>query len=173
MRILIGKRKYLWSLGLLAALIMTTTMMTNPVSADSAGVVASFDVTAGVPGSASQRYQGNYQGHVWWTEYTYYHLLTTYRSDMIYDNNNNVFDPFTNIDIYKDGDFLFRVPSTDFVADPAFIPAGWHRQGGLADYNYWIAGSATVKSRGNMGFRLCAGGHCASGVHMYAEWDLW
>ena len=70
-------------------------------------------------------------------ENQYDNAFTVHRSDMIYSNDKDVEDPFTNVEIYHNGNFLFRVPSPSFRPDPAFIPGGWHRQGGVS-HNYTV-----------------------------------
>ena len=163
---------------IVAVLVIASAMAANTVSADSSGFSASFDETVSLPGSAAERYQGNYLGSVSWVENqsynVYYNAFTLYRSDMTYNNDAYVFDPFTNIEIYRNGSFLFRVPSTSFTPDPAFIPTGWHRKGGTStSYTFSILSSGTVRAKGNLGFRLCAGGHCAAGLHLSGQWNLW
>ena len=97
-----------------------------------------------------------------------------HRSDMIYSNNKDVRDPFTNTVIYHNGDFLFRVPAPSFIPDPAFIPADWFRKGGVStDYTVSISNSGTVDGEGNMGWRLCNWTGCYGGVWLQGDWDLW
>ena len=50
-------------------------------------------------------------------ENQYDNAFTMHRSDMIYSNDKDVEDPFTNVEIYHNGNFLFRVPSTSFRPD--------------------------------------------------------
>ena len=107
-------------------------------------------------------------------ENQYDNAFTVHRSDMIYSNNTNVANPFTNVEIYYNDNLLFRVPSTSFSPDPAFIPGGWHRQGGRShNYTVSISRSGTVKARGNLGWRQCNSHGCAGGLWLYWEWNLW
>ena len=160
---------------LMVAILAIAAAMTNGLtSAESAGTSFPFIVFAGPPGSPAQVYNGHYWGGTNWVENQYDNAFTSHQSEMIYDNGKDVEDPFTNVEIYHNGDFQFRVPATSFSPDPAFIPSGWHRQGGIShDYTVSITRNGTVDAKGNMGWRLCDRTGCYGGVWLQGEWDLW
>lgn len=154
--------------------VAVIVMSSGTASANYAGISDSFDENRGLPGAGLQRYQGHYMGGTRWVENQYDNAFTMHRSDMIYSNNQWVEGPFTNVEIYRNGNFLFRVPSWSFDPDPEFIPPGWYRQGGIShNYTVSISNTGTVKARGNMGFHLCDASGCAGGLWLYGEWYLW
>ena len=69
MQTAINKRGHLWAILIVAVLAIAGAMAANTVSADSSGISASFDETVSLPGSATERYQGNYLGSVSWVEH--------------------------------------------------------------------------------------------------------
>ena len=104
----------------------------------------------------------------------YDNYFTSHRNGMLYSNNANVAGPFTNIDIFHNDNFQFRVPTYAYTQDSAVIPTGWYRQGGITyGYNFSMLNYGSVRAEGNMGFQLCSGGMWASGVWLRGEWDLW
>ena len=175
MQTAVHKPRHIRAILVIAIVAIMSALASNTVSADYAGISsAPFDEQLGLPGAAAQRYQGSYLGGTGWVENQYNNAFTLHRSDMIYSNSANVTLPFTNVEIFHNDSFLFRVPSTSFSPDPAFTPAGWHRQGGVStNYTVSITNNGTVKAIGHLGFILCDGQGCAGGLHLTGDWDLW
>jgi hypothetical protein len=156
----------------LAGTLAVGIMATSVAEADNNGVHVRWSVNRTLPGSATQRYIGNYTGTSFWTRGSYARI-TRHRSEMSWNNNNNVQSPFVNIYYYRDGDLLFRIPNGRFRTEPAILPAGWHRHGGINTTIYGVSNSSGVTAKGTYGFQLCSGGHCASGLNREARWNLW
>lgn len=185
MRELIKWPNQIWAAIGDVAIVFVCGLTVGMVEAGSARVNIDRIVIAGIPGAAPQRYNINYWGASAWitrespgvsaeaTGTETANTINHHRSDMIWDNGSNVFDPFTNIYYYQDGDFLFRIPNGVFRPDSAFIPQGWHRKGGVNHITRVVVNSESLTAKGTYGFRLCSGGHCASGVNLESEWTLW
>ena len=177
--------KQIWVAFGAALIILVSGLAVGLADAGGAQVNVDKIVIAGLPGSASQKYNINYWGASNWktqvapgpstgaTGTDTVNTINHHRSDMIWDNNNNVFDSFTNIYYYQNGEFLFRIRNGLFTPDSAFIPQGWQRKGGVNHITRVVVNSKSLTAEGTYGFRLCSGGHCASGVNLKAEWTLW
>ena len=174
MQIATQKKGQLGAILMVVLLAIASAMTANTVSAGFAGVYGTFDVGRTLPGAATERYQGTYTGNNTWVENQYDNRFLSHRSDLLYSNNTNVTGPFTNIDVFHNDSFQFRVPTWAYTQDPHIIPASWYRQGGITyGYNYSMLSYGSVRAEGNAGFQLCSGGMCGSGVLVRGEWNLW
>ena len=162
-----------FAIGVFLVAVLTCLAAAGMAEAGSSGTSVSFDVTRGLPGSAAQRYTGSYHGSSMWNTTGSYSQVNYHRSDMIWNNINNVKDPFTSIDCYRDGSLFVSLNKSMFTLDPAFISSEWYRQGGISNAHIGAIGSDTMDAKGRYGFRLCGGGHCASGLSRTASWELW